>query len=76
MRSEHRNVIRITLIRPQLLDNLEPIIAQGGNVVEHHESDMFPVRWFSLIVVLRTDNTVLYDRLYARFAPPGRQCAF
>ncbi|KAJ4459957.1 putative adenylate kinase isoenzyme [Paratrimastix pyriformis] len=52
-----------------LLDHLEVIMNQGGNVVEHHESDLFPLRWFSLVVVLRADNTVLYDRLQQRGYP-------
>ncbi len=38
----------------------------GGCVVDYHGSDFFPERWFDLIVVLRTDNTVLYDRLLQR----------
>ena len=35
-------------------------------VVDHHSSEFFPERFFDLVVVLRTDNTVLYDRLQAR----------
>jgi broad-specificity NMP kinase len=38
----------------------------GGCVVDYHGSDFFPERWFDLIIVLRTDNTVLYDRLVQR----------
>jgi len=52
-----------------LLDHLETIIQQGGNVIEHHESDLFPMRWFPLVIVLRTDNTVLFDRLQERGYP-------
>ena len=38
----------------------------GGVVVDYHGCDLFPERWFDLVVVLTCDNTVLYDRLQAR----------
>jgi adenylate kinase len=38
----------------------------GGNVVDFHTCDVFPERWFDLVLVLRSDNTVLYDRLAKR----------
>lgn len=47
-------------------DHLEDIMAAGGVVVDHHSSDFFPERFFDLVVVLQTDNTLLYDRLKAR----------
>jgi hypothetical protein len=50
----------------KLLDELEPAMAAGGNVVEFHSVDFFPERWFDLVLVLRTDNTTLFDRLTAR----------
>lgn len=52
----------------RLLDLLEGEVGQGegGVVVEHHVTDLFPERWFDLVVVLRCDNTALYDRLAAR----------
>lgn len=49
-----------------LLDELEPRMSGGGNVVEFHTVDFFPERWFDLVLVLRSDNAVLYDRLKAR----------
>lgn len=49
-----------------VLDALEPIMATGGVVVDHHSSDWFPQRWFQAIAVLRTDTAALYDRLEAR----------
>ena len=45
---------------------MEDTLAPGGYVVEFHASELFPQRWFDLVVVLRTDNTVLYDRLKRR----------
>ena len=52
----------------RLLDLLEAEVGrgEGGLVVEHHVTDIFPERWFDLVVVLRCDNTKLYDRLAAR----------
>lgn len=50
----------------KLLDDLEPIMATGGSIVEYHSVDFFPERWFDLVLVLRTNNTVLFDRLTAR----------
>jgi adenylate kinase len=50
----------------QVIDHLEDIMAEGGNVIDHHSSDFFPERFFDLVVVLQTDNTLLYDRLKAR----------
>jgi len=38
----------------------------GGVVVDYHGCDLFPERWFDLVVVLTCDNAVLYDRLQAR----------
>jgi len=35
-------------------------------VVDFHTCDVFPERWFDLVLVLRSDNTVLYDRLAKR----------
>jgi broad-specificity NMP kinase len=39
---------------------------QGGVIVDHHSSHFFPERFFDLVVVLQTDNTLLYDRLKKR----------
>lgn len=39
---------------------------QGGIILEFHSCDFFPERWFDLVVLLRTQNTQLFDRLQAR----------
>lgn len=41
-------------------------MAEGGVVIDHHSSDLFPERFFDLVIVLQTDNTLLFDRLKAR----------
>jgi len=50
----------------KLLDLLEQKQAPGGIVLEHHVTDIFPERWFDIVFVLRTNNTLLYDRLSSR----------
>ena len=50
----------------KVCDALEPVLAEGGVVVDHHGCDWFPERWFDLVVVLRADNGVLHGRLTAR----------
>lgn len=47
-------------------DELEPIMAAGGVILEFHSCDFFPERWFQLVVLLRCDNTNLFDRLTER----------
>merc|ERR1712062_29271 len=49
-----------------LLDDLEEIQKEGKHIFEYHGADLFPERWFKLVVVLSTDNGVLYDRLRQR----------
>ena len=44
-------------------DELEPIMQNGGVILEFHSCDFFPERWFKLVVLLRCNNTELYDRL-------------
>lgn len=50
----------------QVNDHLEDIMAEGGIVIDHHSSDLFPERFFDLVIVLQTDNTLLFDRLNSR----------
>lgn len=47
----------------RVLDEMEDIMSAGGNIVDYHGCDFFPERWFDIVFVLRTDNTILYDRL-------------
>ena len=51
-----------------LLQELEPLTrdADKGLILEYHSSDLFPSEWIDAVFVLRTDNTVLYDRLVSR----------
>ncbi|PVZ96483.1 hypothetical protein BB558_007637 [Smittium angustum] len=50
----------------KVLDHLEPLLANGANIVDYHSCDFFPERWFQLVVVLHTQTEKLYDRLVAR----------
>jgi len=47
-------------------DELEPLIQQGGKIVEFHSSDFLPQSWFKYVILLRANNTELYDRLVER----------
>ncbi|UMM15729.1 hypothetical protein L5515_013046 [Caenorhabditis briggsae] len=38
----------------------------GGIVVDYHGCDLFPERWFDVVVVLRCATEKLYDRLQSR----------
>lgn len=55
----------------KLLDQMEPMIDQAaedevGVVVDYHVCEIFPERWFDLVLVLRSSTEVLYDRLTKR----------
>ena len=49
-----------------MLEFLQPTMQRGGVVLEFHASELFPESWIDLVLVLRTDNTQLYDRLAER----------
>lgn len=51
----------------QLLDAIEDEVKQGGYIIDWHACDLFPKSWIDLVVVLRVDSTLLYDRLKARY---------
>ncbi|KAI9837584.1 MAG: hypothetical protein M1819_007235 [Sarea resinae] len=53
----------------ELLDSIEDEVKQGGYIIDWHACDLFPKSWIDLVVVLRTDSTLLYDRLAARDYP-------
>ena len=50
----------------KLCDVMEPLMEKGGNIVDYHSGEFFPERWFDLVLVLRTDTELLYDRLTDR----------
>jgi adenylate kinase len=50
----------------KLLDEMEPLIAKGGVLVDFHTCDFFPERFFDLVLVLRASNTLIFDRLTLR----------
>ncbi|RUS28149.1 AAA domain-containing protein [Jimgerdemannia flammicorona] len=54
----------------KLCDELEDVMEEGGKIVDFHSCEVFPERWFDLVIVLRADNGVLYGRLEQRnYAP-------
>ena len=55
----------------KLLDLIEPLFQEAaqesvGIVADFHVCEMFPERWFDLVLVLRTTTEILYDRLTSR----------
>ncbi|KAI8868056.1 P-loop containing nucleoside triphosphate hydrolase protein [Ramicandelaber brevisporus] len=55
----------------KLIDELEVVLEQNqanglGSIVDFHSCDLFPERWFDLVIVLVANNTVIFDRLTAR----------
>jgi adenylate kinase len=55
----------------KLLDHLEVMFRdfesdKVGVICDYHACDLFPERWFDLVLVLRTSTHVLYDRLSKR----------
>lgn len=50
----------------KIMDAIEEDLEKGGLIIDWHVCDIFPERLVDLVVVLRTDNTILYDRLAKR----------
>ncbi len=50
----------------KICDLLEPMLEEGGCIVDFHSAELFPERWFELVLVLRADTSVLFDRLTDR----------
>ncbi|EPS37646.1 hypothetical protein H072_8664 [Dactylellina haptotyla CBS 200.50] len=55
-----------TVDEDKLLDTIEDDVKKGGYIIDWHVCDIFPKSWIDLVVVLRTDNKMLFDRLTAR----------
>ncbi|KFY15914.1 hypothetical protein V492_01678 [Pseudogymnoascus sp. VKM F-4246] len=53
----------------KLLDEIEEDVKKGGYIIDWHACDLFPKSWIDLVVVLRVDSTILYDRLKSRNYP-------
>jgi hypothetical protein len=52
----------------KVVDALEEmkIDQEGGMIVDFHSCDFFPERFFDCVIVLQTDNSVLWERLEKR----------
>lgn len=58
-----------TVDEDKLLDELETIVADGGVILDWHTCEIFPERWPDLVVALRCDHTLLWERLERRNYP-------
>ncbi|KAF1813130.1 P-loop containing nucleoside triphosphate hydrolase protein [Eremomyces bilateralis CBS 781.70] len=56
----------------KLLDAIEDEVKDGGYIIDWHACDIFPESWIDLVVVLRCDTAVLYDRLSGRKYSPKK----
>ena len=56
----------LELDEDKLIDYLEDKLQTGGCIVDFHTPEIFPERWFDLVLVLTSTTEVLYDRLTAR----------
>jgi adenylate kinase len=56
----------------KVIDEIDDIMKEGGNIVDYHGCDFFPERWFDVVFVLRTDNSILYERLEKRNYPENK----
>ena len=53
-----------------MLDHMEERLGGedgGGHVVDYHSCDLFPERWFDLVVVLTCDNSVRARDIHVSF---------
>ncbi|XP_037059223.1 adenylate kinase isoenzyme 6-like [Peromyscus leucopus] len=50
----------------KLIDELENQMREGGVIVDYYGCDFFPERWFHIVFVLRTNNSIQYKRLETR----------
>ena len=47
-------------------NEIEPFINDGGAIIDFHSPGFIPDEWVDLVVLLRCNNTILYDGLKAR----------
>ena len=53
----------------RLLDHMETMLKEYegvGIICDYHACELFPQRWFDLVLVLRTTTSVLFDRFAKR----------
>jgi broad-specificity NMP kinase len=49
-----------------VVGELNHYVPEGGYILDFHSSYFFPEEWVDLVILLRCNNTVLYDRLKER----------
>ena len=50
----------------KLIDHIEDNLKNGGYLIDTHLSDVVDIKYIDLVIVLRCNNTILYDRLKDR----------
>jgi adenylate kinase len=50
----------------KILEEIQPMLNEGGLVIDFHSVYFIPDEMIGLVVLVRCNNTILYDRLQAR----------
>ncbi|KYN20335.1 PREDICTED: adenylate kinase isoenzyme 6-like [Trachymyrmex cornetzi] len=49
-----------------LVKLMEDLIREGGQIVDYHSANLFPLSWFDAVVILKANNATLDNRLHKR----------
>lgn len=55
------------LVKERILNCIEEKINSGGNIVDYCFCELLPQEWFDIVIVLRADNSMLYERCNNKF---------
>lgn len=65
--TEWNSEFNVPIFDENMVSNeIEPFINDGGAIIDFHSPGFIPDEWVDLVVLLRCNNTILYDRLKAR----------
>ncbi|EDQ85728.1 uncharacterized protein MONBRDRAFT_38741 [Monosiga brevicollis MX1] len=67
--SRQTHILDEDAVLDELDDANQVNIMQGGFIVDYHGCDFFPERFFDLVLILRAENNILWERLEARGYP-------
>eukprot|EP01147_Barroeca_monosierra_P002305 gene2305-5290_t len=75
LHEEEKNALmnqHYNLVLDEMEDPSDINISAGGVIVDYHGCDFFPKRFFQLVIVLRTDTNILWERLERRGYSTGK----
>ena len=56
----------LVLDEDKLVQVMRPFLSQGGNLIDFHCCEIFPIEDIDLVIVVTAENSILYDRLTNR----------